>query len=289
MQKVMLLVTLASLIFLSACSSNPIEGKRSPKDATEKCIAEIPPPSPFLPDGHLYTTLSIAELAMFPDERQLVIAYFSQYPDLDPDYEAVPVSLKYLLLPNKWTWRNDISGKLHSLHGGRREEIDARRAAIRQAITGMLDDPAKDWQTGLLIHALGDTYAHTENKFNSENEKAYGVWIGHLIPSLFGRSPDKIKTPLNEPKFLGYITDLYQLLSKNQNSNPRFQEFYRFVDDLECEGEQCPNFHALFNTKAHSEPARIDKFQGCMNSSMRQLTKSEVQSVMDLMIDIPKQ
>lgn len=289
MQKLRFLVTIAFSILLAACSSNPIQGKLSPTDASTKCMATIPPAPPFLPDGHLYTTLSIAALAMLPDERQLAIAYFSQYPDLDPDYEAVPVSLKYLLLPNKWTWRNDISGKLHSLHGGGRKEIDARRAIIRRAITEKLDDPAKDWQTGLLIHALGDTYAHTKNELNSEKEQAYGVWIGHLIPSLFGKSPDKIKTSLNEPKYLAYITDLYQLLSRNPNTDTSFQEFYQFIDDLECEDEQCPNFHALFNTKARSEPARIDKFQTCMNSSMRQLTKSEVQSVMDFMTDISKQ
>lgn len=289
MQKASFLVTIALTISLAACASSPIQGKLSPTDATAKCIAEIPPASPFLPDGHLYTTLSIAELALFPDERQLAIAYFSQYPDLDPDYEAVPVSLKYLLLPNKWAWRNDVSGKLHSLHGGRRAKIDIRRAAIRHAIAGMLNDPAKDWQTGLLIHALGDTYAHTKNEFNSDNEQAYGVWIGHLLPSLFGSSPDQIKTPLNEPKYLGYISDLYQLLSGNSTTNVRFQEFYRFVDDLKCEGDQCPNFHAIFNTKVNDEPARIDQFQACMNSSMRQLTKSEVQSVMDYMSDSRKQ
>lgn len=240
---------------------------------------------PFVEDGHLYTTLSIADLAGLPDERQLVIAYFSQYPDLDTDYEAVPVSIKYLPLPHKWRWRNDITGKLHSLHGGEKAQIDTRREEIRTALSEVLMDPSKDWVAGLLIHAFADSYAHTKNNFGSVDEQAYGVWIGHAMPSLFGASPDKIKDPQNEPKYLAYIKDLYGVLSNNSTESDEFQEFYSLVDGLECRGNQCPNFHAVYLGESDSAPSRIDKFQSCMNRNMRQLTVEEVQSVLNFLGD----
>lgn len=268
---------------LAACASNPITGTLDPVQASAKCLGEIPPP--FLPDGHLYTTLSIASIAGLPDERQLALAYFSQYPDLDHDYEAVPVSVKYLFLPHKWNWRNDIAGKLHSLHGGDKAAIDARREEIRTALSNVLVDPAKDWMAGLLIHALGDTYAHTKNNFGSPDEKAYGVWIGHALPTLFCTSPDDIKVPQNESKYLGYITDLYKVFGGRAATDPEFQNFYKFVDQLECKGGQCPNFHALYHGQADTQSARIDQFESCMNNNMRQLTVAEVQSVMDLLSD----
>lgn len=284
MVRLKILVVLVSLVSLNACVTQPVQGHLSPAAATERCTAEIGPP--FLPDGHLYTTLTIARIASLPDERQLSLAFFSQYPDLDPDYEAVPVSLKYLFVPNKWRWRNDIAGKLHSLHGGGRTKIDLRRSEIRRAIARNLSDPQKDWQTGLLIHALGDTYAHTKNEYGSEDERAYGVWVGHLFPSIFCRSPDDIKAQSNEPKYLGYITDLYTTLGGSTSDDSEFREFYRFVDEIECESGQCPNFHALFYEGEADSKSRIDRFQECMLSNMRRLTKSEVQSVMDQLSDI---
>ena len=271
----------AMLLFFG-CSSNPIVGSYEPTDAAESCIAEIGPP--FTSDGHLYTTLTITELAGFPYERQLAIAYFSQYPDLDLDYEAVPVALKYSLLPHKWKWRNDIMGKLHSLHGGGLSAINERRGLIRKALSKSIVDPAQDWKSGLLIHAFGDAYAHTKNDFNSDDERAYGVLIGHAVPTLLGNSPDRIKSHQNEPKYLVYINELYQSLSMDTSNDDKFMDFLRFVDALECPGNKCPNFHALYHGDVDIGNAQVNKFQTCMNKNMRQLTIAEVQSVMDSIV-----
>lgn len=281
MKKIIFAVIIFSCI-LVGCASNTLLAKKEPLDAATYCAAS---PS-FGPDGHLYTTLSITDAAGYNEIRQLILSYYSQYPDIDDDYEAVSVSVKYLFVPWKWGWRNDITGVLHSLHGGNREAIDLRRKNIRNALSNTLNDPKNDWLSGLVIHAYGDSYAHTRNEFNSETESAYNVWIGHAIPDLLGNSPDNIKGRGNEPKYLGYVTDFYKTL-KQSNGNgyddQKFKQFISFIDKLECAGGQCPNFHALF----HGEPvknSRIDRFTDCMNLNSRPLLKAEVQQAIDIII-----
>ena len=275
-------------IMLSGCAANKITGSQEPLSAAGVCMEQFSSPSDpqlplpeFRPPGHLYTTLSIADIAGYDEPRQFLLSYYSQYPDIDTDYEAVPVALKYIPLPWKWEWRNDIVGELHAQHGGGRTAIDERRSNISQALSQTLPDPQLDWLSGLLIHAYADTYAHTKNAFNSEEEKAYNVWIGHALPSLFGEDPDSIKTETGEPKYLGYITALYSDLRLDNGNDQRFERFKEFVDELECNGEECPNFHALYNNHPAGD-ARIDTFITCMNTTSRQLTKEEVRKAIDL-------
>jgi hypothetical protein len=270
---------------LAGCAANKITGEQEPLSAAGICMEQLPPPPDphleFLQDGHLYTTLSIADIAGYDEPRQLLLSYYSQYPDIDTDYEAVPVALKYILLPWKWQWRNDIVGELHAQHGEGRTAIDERRRNISQALSQTLPDPQLDWLSGLLIHAYADMYAHTKKAFNSEEERAYNVWIGHALPSLFGEDPDSIKTATGEPKYLGYITALYNDLKQGTGNDQRFNEFKRFVDELECNEKKCPNFHALFNNHPAGN-VRIDTFITCMNTTSRQLTREEVQRAIDL-------
>jgi hypothetical protein len=265
---------------LAGCVSNPIKGDKEPFEAASICIEDMP--VEFVYDGHIYTTLALTHISGYSDKRQLMLSYYSQYPDIDIDYEAVPVSLKYLFLPWKWEWRNDITGGLHSLHGGNRVEINNRRTNIRNAVSQTLPYEKYDWLTGLIIHAYGDAYAHTKNTYNSPSESAYNVWIGHAIPSLLRNSPDKIKKSLNEPKYLGYINDFYSSIQQSSDTDAEFLKFHDFVDNLECKGHHCPDFHALYNSELPSKESRINKFTVCMNKTARQLSVNEVQHAIDL-------
>lgn len=277
MKYLLLLASICSL-GLTESINNPIVTNKEPLEAAQYCTNKV---RTFLPDGHLYTTLSIIDIADYDDSRKMTISYYSQYPDIDPDYEAVPVSFKYLPLPWKWEWRNDITGSLHSLHGGNKVAINQRRNNIKQSLLKTLKDPKLDWLSGLIIHAYGDSFAHTKNDFNSEEEQAYNVWIGHAISSIFGNSPDDIKQKENEPKYLAYISDLYMTVKTNDNNDEKFNEFRSFVDNLECRGGVCPNFHALY-TDSPKDDSRIDQFTACMNKTARALKVSEVQQAMDL-------
>ncbi|MCI5166383.1 MAG: hypothetical protein D3903_09860 [Candidatus Electrothrix sp. GM3_4] len=270
---------------LTGCASNKITGEQEPLAAAKECMKQLPCSSSsleeFVRDGHLYTTLSIADIAGYDEPRQFMLSYYSQYPDIDTDYEAVPVALKYILLPWKWEWRNDIVGALHTQHGGGRAVIDERKRNISQALSRTLIDPKIDWLSGLLIHAYADSYAHTKNALNSKEERAYSVWIGHALPSLFGEDPDSIKTETGEPKYLGYITDLYSILKLGTGNDQAFIRFKNLVDRLVCENGKCPNFHALYNNQSVGN-ARIDTFIQCMNKTSRQLSKEEIQKAIDL-------
>lgn len=266
---------------LVGCANNTFLVNKEPLDAAKDCAKSE---RSYGPDGHIYTTLSMTKAAGYDDIRQLTLSYYSQYPDTNNDYEAVCVSVKYLLVPCKWEWRNDITGVLHSLHGGNRKAIDLRRKNIRNALSSTLKDPKNDWLSGLVIHAYGDSYAHTRNKFNSETESAYNVWIGHIFPNLLGNSPDNIKGRGNEVKYIGYVTDLYETLkqgSDNGYDDQEFKDFISFIDKLECTGGQCLNFHALY----HGEPvknSRINRFSNCMKENARPLLKAEVQQAIDI-------
>ena len=269
--------------FLMGCTGNPITGSKEPVKAIKYCIAQLPPINiKFLQDGHLFTTLSITAIAGYPENRQLAISYYSQYPDIDPDYEATPVAIKYLLLPWKWEWRNDITGVLHSLHGGNRQAIDSRRETIKAELSKTLKDDKLDWLSGLIIHAYADSYAHTKNVFNSKEEQAYNVWLGHAIPSLFGNSPDNIKNELNEPKYLGYVDALYTTIKTNSADDRSFKNFLKFVDELDCQNGLCEDFHALYNNENPSSNSRINRFKKCMNTHSRPLSKNEVQRFINM-------
>lgn len=269
-----------ALATMAGCSAHPIKGSKNPMMAAKECSSTLS--SSFVKDGHLYTTLSIADIANYDNTRKMTLAYYSQYPDIDPDFEAVPVSIKYLVTPWKWSWRNDITGTLHSLHGGKRDHIDDRRETIRNVLTKSLQNPELDWLSGLIIHAYGDSFAHTSGQFNAKNEKAYGKWIGHLFPTLFGNSPDNIKSETTEPKYMAYATSLYRDIKTDTQNDQEFIKFLTFVDNLECKGGLCPNLHEAFNGNHPSKDSPMDTFTQCMNDHARPLTTSEVQHAMNL-------
>ncbi|WP_152025180.1 hypothetical protein [Congregibacter litoralis] len=230
-------------------------------------------------DGHIYTTLLIADLTNYDVSRQLALAYYSQYPDENADYEATPVAIKYLLIPWHWRWRNDVTGVLHSLHGGDNTAVAERRDAISKALSTSIKNPKQDWLSGLLIHALGDAYAHTANAYGSITENAYGPWIGHAIPSLLHRNPDAIRRPLARKKYLGYVTNLYDVLRQDSSSDTEFAKILDFLAGFECKSDNCGNFHAAYND-SQSDDAMED-FSKCMELNSRDLKRDEVQSAID--------
>lgn len=256
-----------------------LAANKEPMTAIKQCVNENPrlvDRSEFEEDGHLFTTLAIAELAKFSDQRMVTLSYYSQYPDIEKKYNAVPVSLKYLLIPWKWTWRNDITGALHSLHGGKRKQIDQRRHSIRQALSETIIKPELDWLSGLLIHAFADSYAHTKHNYNSKKEKAYNVWIGHAIPSIFRDSPDCIAA--NKPKYIGYVNDLYNVLKSDTSNDIDFNLFIDEVRNLKLNGESCPKFNRIID----DVDSRMGKIKDCMRKESRMLTKSEIQHAINL-------
>jgi len=269
------------ILCLTFCAcANPIVGTLERNQAIKICTEKAKDigdlGTEFIQDGHLYTTLAIADIVQLPKERQLVLSYYTQYPDIDPDYGATPVAIKYLFLPWKYRWRNSITGKLHSLHGGDYSHIQQRRKNIGESLNETIKDPSLDWLSGLIIHAYGDAYAHTKFEYASEFERAYNVWLGHAWATLMRKSPDDIKrNAVTEEKYLRYIQDFYTHMKPDGTSDHDFKQFKKFVEDYQCTGGSCPNFHAKYTNQDPSNN-KIDFFRDCMNNTSQPLSPQEV-------------
>lgn len=275
------------IILLLATNVSNVFGKTmKPKVAVKYCLEKYwedqGPSIVYEKDGHYYTTYFVAKNSNFRTLRAFTLSYYSQYPDIDKSYNAVPVSIKYLLVPWKWKWRNDITGVLHSLHGGGREKIDIRRQSIRRALKNTLNDPNLDWLSGLLIHAFGDSYAHTKRKYNSQKEKAYGVWIGHALANIFGKSPDDLKREGNKRKYKAYVKDLFHTFSEKNIEDFNDDKLNEFIDTLCEEGAECKNFHKLIEQSQNKEVGLMDTVENCINENAIPLSVDEIKQAIDL-------
>jgi len=161
--------------------------------------------------GHYWTTYAVALMAGMSPERARQLAYWSQYSDLDPRYGAVS-ALRI--------WTMDRAGRiqdnLHSLTGG---SPCRRRCVLRTILrTQQLSTP----QRGLIIHALGDAYAHTWFDWFG-GEHGFGAPFGH---ALAGHAPDHIGT--DPGKYQNYVGSLYSAPGGAPN-NPDLQAFLASV------------------------------------------------------------
>lgn len=267
------------------CMSNPVVGDREPAESASVCYEKHNPQFAaaaqafyfyYEQDGHLYTTYKVAKEAGFSEKRALMLAYYTQYPDIDVDYLAVPVAIRNLLWPPGWEWRDDITGGLHSLHGGDSDAIMARREELANILRDTLQDEKLDWMSGMLIHALGDAYAHTKNEYLRPEEKAYGKVFGHACASLFGNSPDKICREDNKDKYLGYLQSLRDVF-KSPDTTSR-EELTKTCEEngMTLFGPNI-DWNKVKESDLKGKPTA--RFVHCMNLTSRQLTVEEVKSV----------
>lgn len=158
--------------------------------------------------GHYWTTYALALMAGWPSADAANLAYWSQYSDLDPRYDAIGALSR---------WRLDqaemIQDYLHSL--------SADPVKRRCILTHLLQNPdLPPNQRGILIHALGDAYAHTFDLFG---EHGFAPPFGH---TLGGHAPDHIG---NAPgKYEQYVQNLYGLLG-GAADDPNLQAFLASV------------------------------------------------------------
>jgi len=169
-------------------------------------------------DGHLYTTFAVAVLAGLPVPRALELAWGSQVPDANRRYTAVHAA--WTVLWNEFS--ESIMETLHSLHGGDTHAVAKRRDQLEALIVEALARGEPDWKVGLMIHAFGDSYAHTHTKHG--REEAYGTPIGHghdgHTPDTIGRFPEK---------YLAYVVHLYRALGGAGDARARLDRLFDIV------------------------------------------------------------
>jgi len=150
----------------------------------------------------------------------LSFRYWSQYSDQDKAYDASKNFANF-----QW----DIGEVLHSLSGG--DPVQLRKYLECLLKSGQFRDPD---EMGMLIHALGDAYAHTyvdsiptlgspkqlRPNPNYMHERLYPPGFGHFFS---GHLPDYIG---NNPKKYGdYVDQLYDILSTRPDAGVAHPEW----------------------------------------------------------------
>lgn len=179
-------------------------------------------------DGHYITTNSVARRAGMSADDEWVVTVFSQVPDdVVFLYSAVPVAVWGVFWP---PYRHRIVNTLHSLHGGDSSAVAIRRGRLVALIKALDLSSTEDlWKAGLLVHALGDSFAHIYVKHGEEH--AYNELYGHAIDSLFGSDPDVIDG--NFTRYRDYLFALYGAFERpSVDSEARRAAFEAWACDL---------------------------------------------------------
>jgi RHS repeat-associated protein len=172
-------------------------------------------------DGHYYTTFMVLRANGYPVRDAEEIAFYSQLPDEDPTLDAREAGEKLLLgvSANDKTALRDIQNYLHSLHGGKAIHVFFRRECLRCLLSGGVSS-LKNWEKGLLIHALADSYAHTAG--SGDDAQAYGAPLGHAVQSLTKwTNPDAIANSVE--KYSDYIEALDSAVGSKMNQHERLR------------------------------------------------------------------
>ncbi|MCH7334690.1 hypothetical protein [Acinetobacter modestus] len=264
------------LCLLSVLISQTFAGNLSPRDAIKVCSKESEKKPYFTETGHLNTTYKIATIAGRPFDAK-ALAYFSQYPDEDKEFDAIRNAIK-----NKIPFiSDDLSQaavrKLHSLHGGDQDIILARRKSLELAIQRNLESSSNIWKAGLLIHAYGDTFAHTKGKFGSQDEKAFGPFSGHLFHSIFQDDPDNILVGDARVKYTAFVKDLFNVLKTNDADKNALQDYITKAENTNCKTDSCFKREVL----GVQEFLGFSKFNSCMDANMKPLSNNQVLDVLN--------
>jgi RHS repeat-associated protein len=143
-------------------------------------------------DGHFGGTYAqLISMGYDPNlARQL--SYYAVMPDKITEYSAWDNVGRWLgSLTTDHAFFKDVQEWLHSLHGGGPNGIAGRRSCIMNLLQGSKLDV---WEKGFLIHALGDTFAHTWDRKAAPNDKKDTTPISYGLFLLDMDSPVQILT-----------------------------------------------------------------------------------------------
>ena len=140
-------------------------------------------------------------------------------------------------------------------------------------------------EAGLLIHALGDSYAHTSGQFKATDEVAYGPLVGHLFA---GHHPDEIAQQDVFPKYQEYVWDLFNALRTTERPDGE-EKLKSYLCSLQqgyaCKGERCDE-HSVQQMEAAI--GEWSHYMGRLNTNILvmylsgpRLPSARVQQVMD--------
>jgi RHS repeat-associated protein len=240
-------------------------------------------------DGHYYTTHDIAKAnaprdslgGLLPGASSDAeeIAYYSQYPDEVSAYDARSAGLRMLAQVFSVfddAFDRDIQNYLHSLHGGGPDAVKKRQCCLQR----LVKNSKTNWEKGLLIHALADSYAHVDGKGN-----AYSTGLGHTYDSRSDKTdPDIIA---NEgAQFKSYTAALNSALGGKMSNaelsalqNAKLQSYPNQQQAINAARSMS---QIVYGYKGTYDPRGSSKSgEKVIDPLMGELTKAQVQSVID--------
>ena len=167
--------------------------------------------------GHYYTTYYVALRAGYTDAEAQQLAVYSQLPDEVAALDAITVFKRSIDLSSNEL--DDLSDRVqigfHALSGGNAElETERTLSAIKTAGDDLTT-------TGLLIHRLGDTFAHRQTaeyggESNPDRVRTFETGWGHKEPMY---APDTIQ---RRPElYLDYVETLAGALAQKRGMTPQ--------------------------------------------------------------------
>jgi RHS repeat-associated protein len=176
-------------------------------------------------DGHFYATYMGAVAAGYSRDNAFQLAFYSQLPDevaFLSAFDTVGGHVHSRLYDEQWL--KDVQQLLHSLHGG---DVAKRRGCL----ANLLKDPSLAiWERGLLVHAFGDSYAHTYQAGRAHKDFAYRYPYGHASTGDGGHAPDIIA---NRPKlFQQYSRHLFDALNTGSGDIKKLRPLLQTAERL---------------------------------------------------------
>ena len=167
---------------------------------------------------HFYLILWIARQVGYSSEDALSLAWGSQYPDTE-SWNAIT-----------WFFGPSIP-KLHNLNGFSPSRVKKYRCCLVEQYAACIKK-AKEisdnrerrrvlFECGVLLHVIGDTYAHTMS-----DGTAYLPVIGHLFD---GTAPDNPYTDII--KFTRYVEDVFSAFPKDAGVTTSKDRLIRLMRD----------------------------------------------------------
>ncbi len=290
---VMLVVVMASTLFLASCCWNQKQNSASirsyggvwleyysDEQAHPQLLQEIkrqkekyPDPNEFstlyLKDGHLYTTYIVARLAGFDKSRAYLLSYFSQLPDEEKEFTGVCGA--FSISP---THRRQIMSTLHSLHGGSTEAVLKRQRTLQSLVANMIrDKTSEDWKIGIVLHSYADSFAHTYMK--EGRLVAYDRWVGHLW---HGHRPDTIA--FYPEKYKSYVAHLFDAINVKNKDKVVLTRIFDLIPMLTNDRRRAVD---KFRELAETLEFEKEDYNEIGEQTRKRLDNKDIEGVIDLM------
>jgi RHS repeat-associated protein len=246
--------------------------------------------------GHFYTTYMVGMACGMSKSDAFQTAYYSQLPDEHNDYTAFEgIAATGSKIAYRDGFLKRVQTSLHGLHG--KSETFNRFTGShvgsgdicdhRNGIASVVSDKSlSNWERGLAVHALADSYAHTQKStigiFNTIS--AYSAPQGHALD---GHSPDVVS---NRPElYAEYVNKLANSLSivTGQKANKEMiDKLVKKAGGIPPGGQSAKDEIKLFRELAQKDFGYDSDYQPEKGHeervpSMDSLNREKVSSVMD--------